>query len=150
MITTLRRAMTFLCTPMTAWRCVSSILLLFVENAKTFLRNKLLFQHLLDWSRGMVSQIGQLGDKYAEWVNKPVDRPLRLFDSNALEMLTKTPWWLVPSIWIPVICCILHLGIQEAFSKNYSNVRYKHSITINRNKHTIEIITIDKYNSRLM
>lgn len=37
-------------------------------------------------------------------------------------MLTKTPWWLVPSIWIPVICFILHVGTQDAFHKNYSNV----------------------------
>lgn len=79
-------------------------------------------QHLVDWSRGMLSQIRVLNNNYTEWVNKPVDRPLRLFDSNLLESLTKTPWWLVPSIWIPIISLILNLGINDAFSRNYGYV----------------------------
>lgn len=79
-------------------------------------------QHLVDWSRGMVCQIGQLNDKYTDWVNKPVDRPLRLFDNHMLEMMTKTPWWLVPMIWTPVIAVIFYAGVQDATSRNYSNV----------------------------
>lgn len=61
----------------------------------------------------MVAQISQLGANYTEWVNKPVDRHLRLFDRNSLEMLTKTPWWLVPAFWIPVIMGIAVVGIRD-------------------------------------
>lgn len=81
------------------------------------------FQHLVDWSRGMVSQISSLGANYTEWVNKPVDRPLRLFDSTAIEMLTKTPWWLVPGFWIPIIIFLIKIGINDAHDKHYGNVR---------------------------
>lgn len=61
----------------------------------------------------MFSQISQLGIKYTEWVNKPVDRPLRLFESNVLELFTKTHWWLVPLFWIPVISFYLYCGNKE-------------------------------------
>lgn len=81
-------------------------------------------KHLVDWSRGMVMQIGGLGNNYAHWVNKPVDRPLRLFDSTALEMLTNTPWWLVPCFWIPIIGFIAKFGINHAHAMAYSNVSY--------------------------
>lgn len=70
----------------------------------------------------MISQIGSLGANYTEWVNKPVDRPLRLFDTVALEMLTKTPWWLVPAFWIPIIIILIKIGIDDAHDKHCSNV----------------------------
>lgn len=76
----------------------------------------------MDWSRGMVSQIANLGPNYSEWVNKPVDRPLRLFDATAIEMLTKTPWWLVPGFWIPIIILLIKIGINDAHDRNYGNV----------------------------
>lgn len=72
----------------------------------------------------MIIQIGNLGDNYTNWCNKPVDRPLRLFDTTALEMLTKTPWWLVPCIWIPIIGLITNIGIKNAHAMAYSNVSY--------------------------
>lgn len=37
----------------------------------------------------MIPQISKLGAKYEEWVNLPVDRPLKLFDSPFIESLTK-------------------------------------------------------------
>lgn len=70
----------------------------------------------------MISQIGSLGANYTEWVNKPVDRPLRLFDTVALEMLTKTPWWLVPAFWIPIIIILIKIGIDDAHDKHCSYV----------------------------
>ncbi|BFG03415.1 dihydroceramide fatty acyl 2-hydroxylase FAH2 [Drosophila madeirensis] len=60
-------------------------------------------EHLVDWSKAMLPQIANITTCYDEWVHKPVDRPLRLFGPWYLEMLTKTPWWLVPTFWIPVI-----------------------------------------------
>lgn len=55
----------------------------------------------------MLPQIPALGDKYHEWVNLPVDRDLRLFGPWYLEACTKTPWWVVPLVWIPSVCFIL-------------------------------------------
>lgn len=67
-------------------------------------------------------QIGGLGENYTKWVNKPVDRPLRLFDTTAIEMLTKTPWWLVPCFWIPIFGLLAHIGINQAYAIEHSNV----------------------------
>lgn len=74
----------------------------------------------------MIPQIASLKKQYAEWVNKPVDRPLRLFGPSWLEVLTKTPWWAVPLFWIPSILYIIYIGVQEAYAQQYSNVR-KHT-----------------------
>lgn len=70
----------------------------------------------------MVKQIPKLQSKYEEWINRPVDRPLRLFDCELLELLTKTPWWLVPLVWLPVISVIFYSGALDAFSKNNGTV----------------------------
>lgn len=56
----------------------------------------------------MLPQIPKITQHYDEWVHKPVDRPLRLFGPWYLEMCTKTPWWLVPAFWIPVITKLLY------------------------------------------
>lgn len=37
----------------------------------------------------MFSQITKLGDQYTDWVNKPLDRKLKLFENEFLESLTK-------------------------------------------------------------
>ncbi|XP_067626399.1 uncharacterized protein Fa2h [Eurosta solidaginis] len=60
-------------------------------------------EHLVDWSKAMVPQISHITRYYDEWVHKPVDRPLRLFGPSYLEVFTRTPWWLIPLFWIPVI-----------------------------------------------
>lgn len=51
------------------------------------------FQHLVDWNLSMAGQISKLGDKYVDWVNKPVDRKLILFANPILESLTKVTRW---------------------------------------------------------
>ncbi|XP_073813198.1 fatty acid 2-hydroxylase isoform X1 [Musca autumnalis] len=70
-------------------------------------------EHLVDWSKAMLPQIAKITPYYNEWVHKPVDRPLRLFGPWYLEMCTKTPWWLVPAFWIPVITSIIYNQFQE-------------------------------------
>lgn len=71
-------------------------------------------EHLVDWNKPMVLQIHKMGDKYAEWVNKPVDRELRLFGPSWVENMTKTPWWIVPAFWIPAIWYIItHYGSHD-------------------------------------
>ena len=36
-------------------------------------------------------------------MHTPVDRWVRLFANDSIEFLSKSPWWLVPIFWIPVI-----------------------------------------------
>lgn len=71
-------------------------------------------EHLVDWSKAMLPQIANITKYYDEWVHKPVDRPLRLFGPWYLEMCTKTPWWVVPLFWIPVI---IGIAMQEFQAK---------------------------------
>lgn len=79
----------------------------------------------------MLSQIGSITKEYSEWVNKPVDRPLRLFGPDCLEVFTKTPWWVVPLFWIPSIMYITRIGLQEAHAEGYSSVRVIFKLLIN-------------------
>lgn len=66
----------------------------------------------MDWDKPMLSQVTGLGEKYKQWVISPVDRELRLFESNILEWLTITPWYVVPIVWIPIIIYLGHYGIN--------------------------------------
>ncbi|XP_035273003.1 fatty acid 2-hydroxylase-like [Anguilla rostrata] len=66
---------------------------------------------LVDWQKPLAWQVGHLGEKYDAWVHQPVDQPLRFFQSSLLEATTKTSWYMVPLVWIPVVlylswyCC---------------------------------------------
>ncbi|XP_078725050.1 fatty acid 2-hydroxylase-like [Lampetra fluviatilis] len=58
---------------------------------------------LVDWSKALLWQVGHLGDKYSEWVHQPVDRRIRLFESDFVEFWSKTAWYVIPLVWIPII-----------------------------------------------
>ncbi|XP_057568211.1 fatty acid 2-hydroxylase isoform X1 [Hippopotamus amphibius kiboko] len=60
-------------------------------------------QDLVDWRRPLLWQVGHLGEKYDEWVHQPVTRPIRLFHSDLIEALSKTVWYSVPIIWVPLM-----------------------------------------------
>ncbi|CAO1428597.1 unnamed protein product [Diamesa hyperborea] len=79
-------------------------------------------EHLVDWNSAMIPQISQLGANYDEWVNKPVDRPLRLFSNSIMESLSKTPWFLPPIIWIPVIFYLIDYETKTIPIDQYSNL----------------------------
>lgn len=51
-------------------------------------------------------QVGKLGARYHEWLRYPIlsTEPLRMFDSWFLETFSKTPWWTVPLLWLPLWC----------------------------------------------
>ncbi|KAK2586035.1 hypothetical protein KPH14_012038 [Odynerus spinipes] len=67
-------------------------------------------ESLVNWKAPLLSQVSKLGDRYWEWVNLPVNRPIRLFQSNILEFLSVTPWYLVPIVWIPICIYFLYSG----------------------------------------
>jgi len=60
-------------------------------------------EELLDWEKGMVAQVHKLGAEYKKWVYSPVNKQLRLFNSDVCEFFSKTPWYVVPIIWLPVV-----------------------------------------------
>jgi len=70
----------------------------------------------VDWNKGMVCQVHKFGSQYMKWCNSPVDRKLRLFDSNFIEFFTKTPWYMIPIIWIPVIIILSYFSIRELYT----------------------------------
>jgi 4-hydroxysphinganine ceramide fatty acyl 2-hydroxylase len=56
---------------------------------------------VIDWKHGLLAQIGAVGEDYWEWIEHPKLGRCRLFDSDFLESLTFTPWWVVPALYIP-------------------------------------------------
>ena len=66
---------------------------------------------MIDWSKPLFGQVGKLGSKYVEWVHAPVNQPLRFFESDLLESLSKSPWWLVPLTWIPIVIYVCYLAM---------------------------------------
>ncbi|MBA0627357.1 hypothetical protein Godav_004881 [Gossypium davidsonii] len=55
-------------------------------------------------NKPLVFQVGHLGEAYQEWVHTPIvtDESPRFFKSDFMEILTRTVWWVVPLIWVPV------------------------------------------------
>ena len=45
----------------------------------------------------------KFGYDYLKWVHSPVDKQLRLFSTQLLELFSKTPWYFIPIVWFPVI-----------------------------------------------
>ncbi|KAG7229824.1 hypothetical protein INR49_012473 [Caranx melampygus] len=58
---------------------------------------------LVDWGKPLAWQVGHLGEKYDAWVHQPVDRPIRLFGNPFMEASTKTSWYWVPVVWLPIV-----------------------------------------------
>ena len=54
-------------------------------------------------------QVGHLGEHYNEFIHTPhvLDEPARFFDSDFLEMFSRTPWYVVPLVWVPVVTGML-------------------------------------------
>nr|XP_034174368.1 fatty acid 2-hydroxylase isoform X1 [Osmia lignaria] len=79
------------------------------------------YENFIDWNSPILCQVGTLGDRYWEWVNLPVNQQIRLFKSDYLEILSITPWYLIPIVWIPICIFLLYLGwtgIADSHSGN--------------------------------
>lgn len=70
-------------------------------------------ERLVNWDKPMLSQVGNLGTKYYEWVTSPVDRHLQLFSNPILEYMTITPWYLVPIVWVPICLYLTIKGAEQ-------------------------------------
>lgn len=70
----------------------------------------------------MLCQIGQLGDRYEEWVNSPVDRRIKFFDNAFYEMFTETPWYVIIIFWMPIVSAVMFIEVtSERFQVRISN-----------------------------
>ncbi|CAN1290283.1 Dihydroceramide fatty acyl 2-hydroxylase FAH1 [Linum perenne] len=61
---------------------------------------------VVDLDKPLVFQVGHLGEAYDEWVHQPIvsrEGP-RFFANDVMEALTRTVWWAIPAIWLPVVC----------------------------------------------
>ncbi|XP_037671832.1 fatty acid 2-hydroxylase [Choloepus didactylus] len=81
---------------------------------------------LVDWQKPLLWQVGHLEEKYDEWVHQPVARPIRLFHSDFVEALSKTVWYSVPLIWMPLL---LYLSWSYYQTLTQGNVRLFASFT---------------------
>jgi dihydroceramide fatty acyl 2-hydroxylase len=69
----------------------------------------------VDLNKPLVFQVGHLGEAYDEWVHQAVvskETP-RLFANDIVEFLTRTRWWAIPLIWLPVVCWSVALSVEN-------------------------------------
>ena len=65
--------------------------------------------YVIDPSKPLLAQVGQLGSSYDAWAHQAVPGRPRLFGPDWMEVLTLTPWYMVPVIWVPasIICMVV-------------------------------------------
>lgn len=74
----------------------------------------------VDLNKPLVFQVGHLGEAYGEWVHQPIvskEGP-RLFANDLCELLTRTVWWVVPLVWLPVMCWFVTKSLQMGLSSS--------------------------------
>ncbi|KAI3466889.1 hypothetical protein Pfo_023552 [Paulownia fortunei] len=58
--------------------------------------------------------VGHLGEAYEEWVHQPIvskETP-QFFANGVIEFLTRTRWWAIPLIWLPVVCWFVSSSVK--------------------------------------
>ncbi|GLU17517.1 hypothetical protein SLE2022_338800 [Rubroshorea leprosula] len=68
----------------------------------------------VDLNKPIVFQVGHLGEAYDKWVHQPIiskEGP-RFFCNDFCELLTCTKWWVIPLVWLPVVCWYVSISIQ--------------------------------------
>ncbi|XP_064885026.1 fatty acid 2-hydroxylase isoform X3 [Columba livia] len=90
---------------------------------------------LVDWRKPLLWQVGYLGEKYDEWVHQPVDRPIRLFHSDFLESLSKTAWYVVIVVWVPVVLYlswVSYTSLAQGNTRLFSSFTTEYSIPVHK------------------
>ncbi|XP_019447732.1 PREDICTED: dihydroceramide fatty acyl 2-hydroxylase FAH1-like isoform X1 [Lupinus angustifolius] len=81
-----------------------------VENIGKMVAEK----YVVDLNKPLVYQVGHLGEAYDDWVHQPIvskEGP-RFFESNILEFFTRTVWWVIPLVWVPVASWFISSSVQ--------------------------------------
>ncbi|XP_032892054.1 fatty acid 2-hydroxylase [Amblyraja radiata] len=90
---------------------------------------------LVDWNKPLLWQVGLLREKYDEWVHQPIDRPIRLFYSDLVEACSKTAWYMVPLVWIPiVILCswYCYTDLAQGNTRIFTSFTTEYSIRVHK------------------
>jgi len=73
----------------------------------------------IDESGPLVFAVGKLGPAYWDWLDRPVPGRPRFFAADWLEACSKTAWWVVPLIWLPVAAA-LSVAALRALAQDYA------------------------------
>jgi len=80
------------------------------------------YKEPVDWTKPMLEQVPKLGKDYSKWVHTPVDRWVRLFTNDLIEILSKSPWYLVPICWTPIL--IYNLFVSHALLSANPKIKF--------------------------
>uniref|UniRef100_A0A0R0K178 Fatty acid hydroxylase domain-containing protein n=1 Tax=Glycine max TaxID=3847 RepID=A0A0R0K178_SOYBN len=70
---------------------------------------------VVDLNKPLVFQVGHLGEAYDDWVHDPIvskEGP-RFFQSGFLELFTRTAWWVIPTVWVPVASWFISNSVKS-------------------------------------
>ncbi|KAJ1956465.1 fatty acid alpha-hydroxylase [Dipsacomyces acuminosporus] len=75
-------------------------------------------EQFLDISKPLLWQMWNSSftkEYYLREVHRPRHwpQPAVLFENWFLEMFTRTPWWVVPVYWSPIVCALFYKGLQH-------------------------------------
>lgn len=57
----------------------------------------------IDMTKAMFWQVHRLKKDYEKWVHAPCTQSFRMFETEFVEFFSKTEWWAVPLVWLPVV-----------------------------------------------
>ncbi|EFJ51078.1 hypothetical protein VOLCADRAFT_79982 [Volvox carteri f. nagariensis] len=66
----------------------------------------------IDRGKPVVQQVGTLGQDYWTWVHEPEAGQPRFFSSTVVEACSKTAWWVVPVLWLPLFTYCLIASVM--------------------------------------
>jgi dihydroceramide fatty acyl 2-hydroxylase len=78
----------------------------------------------VDHSKPLVAQVGNLGREYDAWTHDALPGVPRLFGPDWMEAFSKTPWFVIPIIWVPIsVACMV--ASKERFSHTVTGVVWR-------------------------
>lgn len=80
----------------------------------------------LDLSKPLIRQVWESNftkEFYLQQVHSPrhLKEPARLFGPDYLEVFTRTPWYVVPMVWVPISAALFYRSAQQ-FAEGYPAV----------------------------
>lgn len=68
----------------------------------------------MDLNKPILNQISKLNNNYQEWIHSSIkSNSLIMFENETLEKLTKTKWYIIPIVYIPIIILLLFNSYQN-------------------------------------
>ena len=67
----------------------------------------------VDYDKPMFWQVDKLGPAYMDWVHRPRYRAYRMFEWSFFEVFSKTEWWVVPLVWLPIFALWSLRALQQ-------------------------------------